>query len=411
MIELGKITGSDIKHPLNLTDQRFIANKPAYYKWMREEAPVYRAKISMLKVFVVSRYDDCVALTRDARFVRNRSTATGGSRLPFPMPKSIKHLAQSMILEDDPEHRRLRNLVQKAFTPRMIAGLEPRIERLTGELLDGMGATGDVDLQKAYALPIPVTVIAEMLGITAEKMLPFQNSMKVLSDGLSGWSLLRTLFWDLRQVSKFIRTLIAEKRADPQDDILSALVEAEEDGDRLTEDELIAMVFLLIVAGYETTVHLISNGVLALLQHPEQLERLRAEPELIDSAVEEMLRYAGPIHASKQEYATEDVTLHGVTIPKGHIVMPFFGAANRDPAVFEKPEEFDIARTPNKHLSFGHGPHFCLGASLARMETRIAVKALLGRHPNLRLSVPVESLKLQRLPGWHRYENLPITLG
>lgn len=192
---------------------------------------------------------------------------------------------------------------------------------------------------------------------------------------------------------------------------VTGLIEAEEDGDRLSEDELVAMVFLLIVAGYETTVHLITNAVQTLLTHPEQLARLRAEPELIESAVEEVLRYNGPVHGTKPEYALEDVTLHGVTIPKGAVVMPLLGAANHDPAVFENPEVFDIARTPNRHLGFGQGIHYCLGAPLARLEARIALKTLFERNPNLRLAVRPEELKLQYIPGWHRHVSLPVVLG
>ena len=169
------------------------------------------------------------------------------------------------------------------------------------------------------------------------------------------------------------------------------------------------MVFLLVIAGFETTVHLISNGVLSLLEHPEQLARLRADPQLVDSAVEEILRFNGPIQGTKLCFAREPVTLHGVTIEKGAAVVPLLGAANHDPSVFENPEVFDIARSPNRHMGFGHGPHYCLGANLAKLETRIALKQLFERFPDLVLASPGE-LKLQRIPLWHRYENLPVIL-
>ena len=400
------------KQPVRLNSREFVANKYAYYQWMREEAPVCKGKISFLmNVYLLSRYDDCVSMLKDPRFVRNRTTATGGGRMPFPMPKSVTLMAQSMILEDEPEHRRLRNLVHKAFVPRALAKLEERIERLTHELLDKAEKQGTVDLMQAYSLPIPVTVISEMVGVSDEDMPKFMNSMKVLKDGFSGWNLLRTFIWDLPATVKFVRELIARKRANPQDDILSGLIQAEEEGDRLSEDELVSMVFLLIFAGYETTVHLITNGVLTLLQHPEQLARLRAEPELMESAVEEILRYNGPIHGTKPGYALENVTLHGVTIRKGSAVVPLLGAANHDPTVFENPERFDIERTPNKHLGFGRGIHYCLGAPLARMETKIALKNLLERNPNLRLAVQPEELVVQSVPLWHRYESLPVVLG
>jgi len=228
---------------------------------------------------------------------------------------------------------------------------------------------------------------------------------------MSGWNLFRTFAWDLRKTVKFVRELIKVKRADPREDVLSALIHAEEEGERLSEDELIGMVFLLIFAGYETTVHLITNGVLALLEHPEQLARLRDEPQLIESAVEEILRYRGPIHGTKPGYALEDITMHGVTIPKGSPIFPLLGSANSDPDAFENPEKFDIERSPNRHLAFGLGAHFCLGAPLARMEARLAIGNLISRNPNLRLGARPEELELQNVPLWHRYQSLPVVLG
>ena len=405
-------TAPDIKHPINVGSRDFTANKFEIYRWLREEVPVYKGKVAVINAYFVSRYEDCANVLKDPRFVRNRTTATGSRRkTPIPLPKAISRIAYSMITADEPAHRRLRNLVQKAFTPRALAQMEGRIEEMTHELLDAAEKQGTVDLIPAFALPIPVTVIQEMMGVSQEDMPRFQNSVRVLTEGFSGWSLFRTFAWDMPGVVKFVRGLIERKRSEPGDDILTGLIQAEEEGDRLSEDELLSMVFLLIFAGYETTVHLITNGVLALLQHPDQLERLRAEPELMESAVEEILRFAGPIHGTKPNYAVEDVTLHGVTIPRKSIVMPLLGAANRDPAVFDEPEVFDIARTPNRHLAFGHGIHFCLGAPLARMEARIAFTALLDRNPKLRLAVEPEELRLRNIPLWHRYESLPVVLG
>ncbi|NOK58646.1 MAG: hypothetical protein GFH27_549301n324 [Chloroflexi bacterium AL-W] len=410
MIATKELTSSNIKTPINISSKDFTYNKYAYYKWLREEAPVCKGKFAVVNLYLLSRYHDCVNMLKDSRFVRNRTTATGGSRMPFPVPKSVTLLSQSMIVEDEPAHRRLRNLVHKAFTPRALTQLEDRIEHLTHELLDQAEQQGKVDIKEAYALPIPVTVISEMVGVRDTDMEKFRTSMRVLTTGLSGWSLFRTLFWDMRSSSAFIRELIAYKRANPQDDILTALIQAEEEGDKLSEDELVSMVFLLIIAGYETTVHLITNSVVTLLQHPDQLARLRERPELLDSAIEEIMRYNGPVHGTKLGYAVEDVTLHGVTIPKGAAVMPLLGAANHDPAVFENPEVFDIARTPNRHLGFGQGIHYCLGAPLARLETRIALKNLLERSPNLQLTVAPEHLQLQNIPGWHRYERVSVML-
>ncbi len=412
MVTVEKAVWDDIKHPINLTDKKMIANKQRVFQYLRDEAPVYKGKLSVFNAYFVSRYDDCTMVLKDSRFVRNRSTARGGgSKLPFPMPKSVQRLAESMIVEDDPEHRRLRNLVHKAFTPRAIGQLGEQVDVLSHELLDNAEQQGEVDLMKSFALPIPVTIISRMVGVPKDEMGHFSGGMKALTDGLSGLNILRTLFLDMPRLTKYMEGLIERKRANPQDDILTALIQAEDDGDKLNEDELVSMVFLLIIAGYETTVHLITNAVLTLLTHPDQLALLRENPDLMDTAIEEIMRYHGPIEGTKPQYPIEDVTLHGVTIPKGAMVSPILGAANHDERVFENPEVFDITRDPNPHLGFGRGIHYCLGAPLARLETKIALTALLERNPNLRLAVDPDELKVQRIPSWHRYESLPVILG
>ncbi|MEO1761605.1 MAG: cytochrome P450 [Cyanobacteria bacterium J06629_18] len=400
----------EIKEPLNINSKEFTFNKYEYYKLLREKYPVCKGRVSVMDAYFLSRYDDCVKFLKDPRFVRNRTTATGGGRFPFPMPKSVSLMANSMINEDEPNHRRLRDLVHQAFTRHSLAKMEGRIEQLTNDLLDKAESQGTIDLKQAYALPIPVTVIQEMVGVADEDMPRFYNGVKALSDGFSGLTMLRTFFWDMPRLSKFVRELIYRKRSNPQEDILTALIQAETEGQKLSEDELVAMVFLLIIAGYETTVYLILNSVLTLLQHPDQLARLRSEPELINSAVEEILRYRGPVQGTKPAYALEDVTIHGVKIPKGAAVFPLLGAANHDPDVFENPQMFDITRSPNKHLGFGSGIHTCLGAPLARMETRIAINNLIKRNPNLRLAVDASELELINMPLWHRYKNLPVVL-
>ncbi|MBV6623437.1 MAG: cytochrome P450 [Rivularia sp. (in: Bacteria)] len=401
----------EIKEPLNVNSQEFTNNKYEYYKLLREDYPVCQGKVSVMDAYFLSRYDDCVSFLKDPRFVRNRTTATGGGRFPFPMPKSVSLMANSMINEDEPDHRRLRDLVHQAFTKHSLVKMEGRIEQLTNDLLDKAEPQGTVDLKQAYALPIPVTVIQEMVGVSDEDMPRFYNGMKAMTDGFSGLTMFRTLFWDMPRLSKFVRELIDRKRSNPSEDILTALIQAETEGEKLSEDEVVAMVFLLIIAGYETTVYLIINSVLTLLQHPQQLARLRAEPGLINSAVEEILRYRGPVQGTKPGYALEDIVLHGVTIPKGAAVIPLLGAANRDSNVFENAEVFDIARSPNKHLGFGSGIHTCLGAPLARMETRIAITNLLKRNSNLRLAVDVLELELINMPLWHRYKSLPVVFG
>lgn len=409
------MNSSNLKFPFKITSKQFAENKYAYYQWLRENEPVHFNKYWFMKVCLLSRYEDCVALLKDPRFVRNRHTATGGSKVPFPMPKSVKALEESMITEDNPGHARLKNLVHKAFTSRAINQLGDRIELMTHALLDKAEAeskaNGSIDLMQAYSLPIPVTVISEMMGVEADDMPRFTKSMRILSEGMSGWGLVRTLLWDMRFLIKFLREIIEKKRQNPGDDILTSLIQAESEGEKLSEDELVSMVFLLIMAGYETTVHLINNVVITLLMHPEQLQRLRDNPELIDSTIEEVLRFDGPIQGTKPCYALEDVVLHGVTIAKGTMVIPLLGAANHDPDAFENPEVFDIGRAPNHHMGFGQGIHYCLGAPLARLETKIAVQNLLARSPNLRLAVEPHEMRMQHIPLWVRYKSLPVVLG
>jgi len=379
----------DLAKPLNFSSPEYINNKFEIMEQLREERPVHIAKISVMKVYTVARYEDCAAVLKDPRVLRNRSTITGGSRLPFPVPKSVKPLVESMIQEDDPNHKRLRNLVRHAFKPQAIKAIEANIDSYSNELLDGLEKQQRFDLRTDYALKIPVRMIADMLGVDRKDMPRFQQTFGVLTRGFSGWRLLRTMFLDLPNTVAFAQQLIDKKRGNPADDILTGLLEAEEDGDRLSPNELLGMVFLLIVAGYETTVHLICNGVHTLLQHPDSLAQLRADPELIAPAVEEILRHRGPVQSTKPGWAAEDITLHGVTIPKGKPLMPMFAAANHDPRVFDSPLTFDIARTPNHHLGFGHGIHFCLGAHLARSEARLGIANLVNRFPNLRLAIPI----------------------
>ena len=404
-------TEFDHSRPIDLGSADFSDHKYEWYRWMLEEAPACMGKISVMKVNLVSRYEDCRMVLTDDRFIRNRGRARGkggSSPLPFPMPKSMAALSRSMIFEDDPEHRRLRNLVNRAFTPPAVGRLADRVEEMSQELLDGLEKESSFDLLERYARPIPTRVIAEMVGIPARAAGELHKNLGVLTKGMSGFALVKTLLWDLRGTGNFIRNLIARKREEPGDDILTALITAEEEGERLSEDELVAMVFLLIIGGYETTLHSITNGVRTLLEHPAQLERLRGEPDLWESATQEIIRHRGPVHGTKPQYATEDVTLHGYTIKKGTPVIPMLGAANHDPRAFDKPDEFDIARSPNHHLGFGLGMHFCLGRQLALMETRVALTNLVERFPSLRIAVDPSELQIARMPGWHRHISLPV---
>jgi cytochrome P450 PksS len=286
-----------------------------------------------------------------------------------------------------------------------------RIEELADELLDAARRRGRIDLIRDYALPLPSTIIAEMLGVPAEDRHAFHRaSSALISAASSSWAMVKAVpnAWSLL---RYIRRIVRKRRADPRDDLVSALARAEEAGDRLSEDELLAMIFLLLVAGHETTVNLIGNGVLALLEHPDQMDRLRSDPALIRPAVEELLRYSCPVEMATERYASEDVTIAGATIPRGSMVFAVIASANRDDRQFADPDRLDLTREPNRHLAFGLGPHFCLGAPLARLEGQIAIDTLLRRAPGLRLAPPPD------LPRWRPglllrgLESLPVALG
>src|SRR2546428_6436627 len=295
-----------------------------------------------------------------------------------------------MLVRDPPDHTRLRSLVNKAFTPRVVEALRPHIQDIVDGLLKNVAGQGSMDLVEDFAYPIPVIVICEMLGVPVEDRERFKEWGLAIARGLD--TILLPPDSDVPQRSaaarhalgEYFRALIAERRASPRGDLLSALIAAEEAGDKLSEDELLATCILLLVAGHETTVNLIGNGTLALLRHPHELRRLRESPGLIASAVEELLRYDGPVQRTAR-IPSEDVTIGGRTIGKGEMVLPFIGAADRDPAQFPDPDRLDLARTDNRHIAFGWGMHFCLGAPLARVEGQIAIDALVRRLPKLEL--------------------------
>ena len=275
-----------------------------------------------------------------------------------------------------------------AFGARTIARPRPRIEEITAGLLDALPAGGEVDLISTVAMPLPVPVIAELVGVPIEDRTQFRSWVDALLRGEPPATRQAA-----GQFVAYLTRQIAHRRAHPTDDLLSQLIRAEEDGDRLTHEELLAAVFLLLVTGHETTVNLIGNGVRELLRHPDQLALLRERPQLIDSAVEEILRYNGPVDWAFPRYAVADLRLGDTVVAQGEIVAPVLLAANRDPAVFDEPDRFDIARDPNRHLAFGHGIHYCLGAPLARLEGRIALDALVRRFPDVALAVDPAQLE------------------
>jgi len=387
----------------------FIADPFPVYERLRREAPLFRTRMGYMadaEVYLLSRYSDCVDLTTDHRF---RRVVEGSA--PLPIPESIRFMStDSMILKDDPEHLRLRKLVSRAFTPKAIARLSDRVEVVTTELLDGFGPGQQIELIADYALPISITVISEMVGVSEPDRARFHEGMNLIMEGMAKYGIEETAA-KMEQLIDFVRELIERRRTDPAEDIMTGLIHASEDGDTLSDDEVVSMVFTLVAAGYETTYNLITNGVEALLTHPDQLKLLQGRPELINSAVEEILRYTGTIGGTKPNYASEDVKLHGVIVPRGAMVIPLLASANRDPDAFENPDVFDITRSPNYHIAFSKGPHFCLGANLARMETRVAITNLITRFRALQLAIDPADLQIQPMPFWRRLTRLPVTLN
>ncbi|MEF9886233.1 cytochrome P450 family protein [Streptomyces sp. P9-A4] len=367
----------------------FTANPYPYYAKLRESGPVHEVRLpDGFQVWLVVGHEEGRAALADARFAKSPSVI--GVR-----PPEEDIIGVHLLGADAPDHTRLRRLVAGEFTGRRVESLRPRIERLTQELADAMEPAGRADLVDAFAYPLPITVICELLGVPAEDHDTFRrwSNELVTPTGDRGHQEAMEGF------GAYLDELIEDKRASgPADDLLSGLITARaEDGDRLSLTELRAMAYLLLIAGHETTVNLISNTVRNLLTHPEQLAALRADPGLLDGTIEESLRYDGPVETSTFRFTREAVTIGGTEIPAGQGVLVGIGALDRDPARFPDPDRFDIRRETRGHLAFGHGIHYCLGAPLARLEGRIALRALLDRFPGLALDPEAEPWEW--LPG------------
>jgi pimeloyl-[acyl-carrier protein] synthase len=361
-------------HPLLV---QFRENPYPLYRQLHALAPVQWNDV--LQAWTLARYADVVFSLTDPRFSAERSI----------QPADSSWVARSMLVSDPPDHTRLRALVQKAFTPRMIDQLRPRIIAIIGELLERVAERdGQFDVIADLAYPLPVVVIAELLGVPPEDRAVFHDWSSVLAaslDPLVSAELMARVYPAREALHAYLRGIIAERRREPRSDLISALVRVEEKGEVLSEPELVVMCTLLLIAGHETTVNLIGNGMLALLRHRDQLERLQRSPELLASAVEELLRYDSPVQMTGRLLA-QPVEIGGHMLQAGDWVLPLLGAANHDPAQFVDPETLDIGRNPNPHVAFGRGIHFCLGAPLARLEGQLAIGALVRRFPMLELA-------------------------
>ena len=379
--------------PLSFADPEYRRDPYPFYARIRREMPVFRLTRGRRgDSLYVTRFDDVMEVLRDTdRFVNNKANAGHRpSRIESAMSMGID---KTVIMQDGADHRRLRDLVHKAFTPARVAALDARIQQVVDELLDKAERKGEIDLIADLALPLPVTVISEMMGVSEHDRANFNRWMRGVLD-LDGGSFVDILkdLPNVIQLRRFLRRLIEDRRLNRGDDLLSAMIAAEEAGDRLSFEELVASTFVLLLAGHETTVNLIGNGMLALLEHRDQLTRLRAEPVLIDSAVEELLRFGNPVQINAPRYARQDTEIGGIAISRGESVAPILASANRDGAQFPDPDRLDIARQPNRHVAFGFGVHYCLGAPLARLEGRAAFMALARRYPDIDLAIPRSAL-------------------
>jgi cytochrome P450 len=366
-------------------------------------------------IWFVTRYDDVVAvLLDDERFVRDPALALTPEELEAwssGMPESFAFIDQHMLNRDGEDHRRLRRLVTKAFTPRMVDQLRPRIQEIADELLDAVEVRGEMELVEEFAFPLPITVIAELLGIPVADRDRFRRWSDALVTPALDPEGIAAFGAHMSEFVAHLHELFARRRSEPGDDLVSALLQVRDGGDTLSEPELFSMVVLLIVAGHETTVSLIGNAVLALLRHPEVRAGLERNPARIPAAVEEFLRYDSPVERTLTRWAATDVELGGHTIGRGDFVIAILGSANRDPDRFPDADALDLDRLDTKHVAFGRGSHYCLGAPLARLETEIALATLLRRLPGLRLAISESDLAWRPVPLFRSLVSLPVAWG
>ncbi|MEV4137311.1 cytochrome P450 [Dactylosporangium sp. NPDC049742] len=389
-----------------LFTQDFWDDPHPVYAAMREQAPVHRLQLPTgMEMWLVTRYADARSALGDPRLSKRVGATANAAALAREVSAP---LTRHLLANDPPDHTRLRRLVAKAFTARRVEQLRGRVEELSAALIAGMAEREHGDVIDDYAVQLPIQVICELLGIPQEDQTEFRRWTGVLVAG----SVERAGVPEAAaSFLAYLRTLIATKRAEPADDLLSALIATTDEGDRLDEDELTSMVFLLLIAGHETTVNLIGNGMWTLLTRPEEHRRLLADPALIPRAVEEFLRLESPVETATFRVAMEPVTYGGITIPAGAVVAISLLSADRDPDRFPDPAAVDLDRPDNQHLAFGHGIHYCLGAPLARLEAQIAFRDLLAAFPAMRLAVPASELIWRPGVLIHGTTTLPVHLG
>ncbi|ETT31442.1 cytochrome P450 [Paenibacillus sp. FSL R5-192] len=382
--------------------KEFTHNPYSVYEMLRKEEPVFRVMFPHGEFgWIITRYEDAVQILKDPRFSKDMVRRYGADN------QSI--FSNNMLFSDPPDHKRLRGLVQKAFTPKMVADMRSHIQGIADELLDNLPSQEKMNLIDDFAFPLPIIVISEILGVPLDDRDKFRIWSNTIIDASIAES--AELFEQhAREFTDYLTAWFAKVRQDPGTDLISQLVIAEESGQQLTEQELLGVVSLLIIAGHETTVNLIGNGILALLEHPEQRELLINQPELIHNAIEEMLRYNGPVEFSTSRWALEDIEFRGQRIAQGDLVIVALDSANRDEQQFKDADIFDITREKSSHLAFGKGIHLCLGAPLARLEGEIAVSTLLNRFPNIQLQADVNELEWRPGMNVRGVKEIPVQL-
>ena len=380
---------------VDLVSQAFQANPFLTFEQLRTQDPVYQVNVPTVagrKYWMVTRYEDVEAVFRDnKRFSKNLHDLLSEEALTR-MPRAMVLMSNNMNASNPPDHTRLRSLVSKAFTPKLIEQWRPRIQAVIDDLLDQVQAKGEMELIEDMAFPLPATILIELFGIPEGDKARFRASSNLVVEATGNFEAMQRINATIEEFEAYLYELVNNKRKHPTDDLLSLLIQSEAEGGKLSVKEIISTIFLFLVAGHETTTNLISNGVLALLLHPEQMEMLKQDPSLIKTAIEEFLRYQGPLMTSTPRWALADVELGGKLIQRGDEVALVLASANRDPLAFTDPDTLDILRQENRHLAFGKGIRFCLGAPLARMEGQLAINTLLQRMPNLHLTIDPQKL-------------------
>jgi cytochrome P450 len=378
----------------DITSPEFRANPFPIFKRWRDHQPVVPVKVLGSRAWLITRYDDVEAVLKDERLVKNKLNARDPNKKyrDMPLPGFVKPLQTNILDQDAPDHTRLRSLVHQAFLPRLMAQMQTRVHDLSHELIDRAQAKGEMDLVRDFAVEIPLVVICDMLGVPEKDRNKFHVWSKAMTNVGKPIDAILAMP-SIYGMVQYLRRLFRHYRENPGDNLATMLVKAESENSSLSEDELIGMAGILLSAGHETTSGLIGNGVLALLNNPDQLERLKTEPALMKSAVEELVRFAPPVLMGTSRYAREDMTIAGTQISQGDAVYAMIGSANHDERKFDQPETLMLDRSNNKHLGFGQGIHYCIGAPLARLEASTAFEVLFERLPNLRLAVKPEELR------------------